>query len=286
MSGGAVDPNGSTLRVAAVQMRGVPERAAGLTRAELLVDDAVASGAELVVLPELFACFGDRAVLRGCAEVPGGETSSWASRVARRHAVHLLAGSHVEADGDRLFNTSTLWGPDGSLVAGYRKVHLFDNDVPGAAFRESEVFSPGARRELVMLGGVGVGGVGVGLTICYDIRFPELYRALAAEGARILAVPSAFADATGRDHWETLVRARAIENAAFVIAPNQARGETGPLVCHGHSMIVDPWGEILAEAGGSDETVIVADLDFGLQDGVRARLPSLAHRRPDVYREA
>ncbi|MCE7885703.1 MAG: carbon-nitrogen hydrolase family protein, partial [Actinobacteria bacterium ATB1] len=145
----------------------------------------------------------------------------------------------------------------------------------------SEVFSPGARRELAMLG-----GIGGGLTICYDIRFPELYRALTAEGARILAVPSAFADATGRDHWETLVRARAIENAAFVIAPNQARGETGPLVCHGHSMIVGPWGEILAEAGGADETVIVADLDFGLQDDVRARLPSLAHRRPDVYREA
>lgn len=286
MSGGAVDLTRSTLRVAAVQMRGVPERTGGLERAELLTEDAVASGAELVVLPELFACFGAGAALRGCAEDSEGETSSWASRVSRRHGVHLLAGSHVEEDGDRLFNTSTLWGPDGLLVAGYRKIHLFDNDVPGAAFRESEVFSPGARRELAMLGGIGLGGIGVGLTICYDIRFPELYRALTAEGARILAVPSAFADATGRDHWETLVRARAIENAAFVIAPNQARGETGPLVCHGHSMIVGPWGEILAEAGGADETVIVADLDFGLQDDVRARLPSLAHRRPDVYREA
>lgn len=280
MSGGAVDLTRRTLRVAAVQMRGVPEQAGGLARAELLIEAAVASGAELVVLPELFACFGPGAVLRRCAEGPEGETASWASRVSRRHAVHLLAGSHVEADGDRLFNTSTLWGPDGLLVARYRKIHLFDNDVPGAAFRESDIFSPGTIRELAMLG-----GIGVGLTICYDIRFPELYRALAAEGARILAVPSAFADATGRDHWETLVRARAIENAAFVIAPNQARGETGPLVCHGHSMIVGPWGEILAEAGGADETVIVADLDFGLQDDVRARLPSLAHRRPDVYRE-
>jgi predicted amidohydrolase len=221
-------------------------------------------------------------VLRDGAEPLDGPTLRWAADLARGLKVWLVAGSVIEriAGRERCHNTSCLLDPDGQIRAVYRKVHLFDNDVPGAAMRESDAIAPG--EEIVA---ADAGGVRLGLAVCYDLRFPELFRALALDGCRVLALPAAFTERTGRDHWEVLVRARAVENQVFVIAADQV-GQTSPrLRWFGRSMIVDPWGVVLAQAPDR-ESYVVADLDFAAQDAVRAQLPCLANRRPDVYRKS
>ncbi|HEV7461323.1 MAG TPA: nitrilase-related carbon-nitrogen hydrolase, partial [Solirubrobacteraceae bacterium] len=169
--------------------------------------------------------------------------------------------------------------PDGEVRAVYRKIHLFDVEVEGRVYRESDTEEPGEEVVLSEL----AGGVPLGMTVCYDVRFPELSRILAVRGARVLAVPAAFTLPTTRVHWEPLVRARAIENQCFVVAANQVGRHPGGYESGGRSLIVDPWGEVLAQAGDEDEGVIVADLDFAHQDEVRATLPALANRRPDAY---
>jgi predicted amidohydrolase len=266
------------LRVAAVQLNSNDQKPRNLEAAERLVRAAAADGAELVALPEKWSLLaaGDR-LLAGAEPLDGaslGAARSW----ARELEIHLLAGSIPESAGERAFNTSVLIAPDGSDLAVYRKIHMFDVDVGGVAYRESEHEQPGT--EIV---GAEVDGLGqVGLSVCYDLRFPELYRILAVRGARLLAIPSAFTEATGRDHWEPLLRARAIENQAFVLAPNQA-GEAPPhFSSYGHSAIVDPWGTVLASAGAG-ECFVAADLDLDAQDRVRQSLPSLANRRAEAY---
>ncbi len=178
----------------------------------------------------------------------------------------------------KLFNTSCLFDPQGELQAAYRKIHLFDCDVPEASLRESATVMPG--REIVR---TEADGVPLGLSICYDLRFPELFRILALGGVRLIALASAFTERTGRDHWEVLVRARAIENQVFVVAANQVGASTSKLRWYGRSMIVDPWGVVLAQAPDR-EGYVLADLDFAAQDQMRAPLPSLANRRPETYR--
>ncbi len=181
------------------------------------------------------------------------------------------------ADQDRLFNTSCLIDPQGERRATYRKIHLFDCDVPGASLHESVTVMPG--RDIV---GAEADGVSLGLSICFDLRFPELFRILALGGARLIVLASAFTERTGRDHWEVLVRARAIENQVFVVAANQVGASTPKLRWFGRSMIVDPWGIVLAQAP-DHEGHIVADLDFAAQDRMRTQLPNLANRRPEAY---
>jgi predicted amidohydrolase len=218
-------------------------------------------------------------VLRAGAEPLDGPSLRWAAEQARRHGIWLVAGSIMEAVPDqmRLFNTSCLFDPEGQRRAIYRKIHLFDCDVPGAGFRESATVMPG--RDIVR---AEAGGVSLGLSICYDLRFPELFRILALDGARAIALASAFTERTGRDHWEVLVRARAIENQVFVIAANQVGASTPKLRWFGRSMIVDPWGVVLAQAPDR-ECYAIADIDFAEQDRLRAQLPSLANRRPETY---
>jgi predicted amidohydrolase len=191
----------------------------------------------------------------------------------------LLAGSVAElVPGEELLrNTSLLFGPDGQRHAVYRKIHMFDVEVEGKTYRESASEAPGT--EIVL---ANVGELTVGLSICYDLRFPELYRILAVRGARAFALPAAFTVPTGRAHWEVLIRARAIENQAFVIAAGQVGAHPDGFESYGHSMIVDPWGTVLA-CNASDEQVVIADLDLAEQDRVRRRLPSLANRRPETY---
>ena len=281
------------MRVAAVQTTATGDRAANLRSAAALVARAAAEGATLVVLPEHFSVAGDGPTLRRVAEPLGGPTLTWAAEVARRHGVWLVAGSLPElpppapgggTDG-RVHNTSCLLGPDGSLVAAYRKIHLFDVTVPGATHRESADLAPGTTPGLAPLGaGAGPAPV-LGLALCYDLRFPELFGLLARSGATVVAVPAAFTAVTGADHWEVLVRARAIDGQVFVIAA----GQVGPLPpgmppCHGHSMIVDPWGTILAEHKEPVPGIVVADLDFPAQDRIRRELPVLENRRPEAYR--
>jgi deaminated glutathione amidase len=269
------------MRVAAVQLNSTNDKDRNLETARRLVREAAAAGAELVALPEKWNLLAPPAELEaGAEELEGGVSTEAARGWAREHGIHVLAGSIGErvAAADRLFNTSALIDPSGGLIAVYRKIHMFDVEVGGVTYRESEAEQPGD--EIVT---AAAGAVEVGLTVCYDLRFPELYRILAVRGARLITVPSAFTLATGRDHWEVLLRARAIENQAFVLAPNQV-GEAPPhYVSYGRSMIVDPWGVVLAQAADR-ENVIVADLDLERQAAIRESLPSLANRRPAAYR--
>jgi predicted amidohydrolase len=279
------------LRVAAVQLNSTADAAANLAAADRLTRAAAADGARLIVLPEKWTVLGTDEDLRAGAQGLDGPGLSWARALARELGVDLVAGSfmeRLEGAGDhgfaagaatgKLANTSVHVGPDGEVRAVYRKLHLFDVDVAGRAYRESAVTEPG--QDIVV--SATAGGVEVGMAICYDLRFPELFRVLALRGARVVTLPSAFTLPTTRDHWEVLVRARAIENEVFVVAANQVGAHPGGHRSGGRSMVVDPWGVVLAEAGDG-EGFVAADLDLARQQEIRAQLPVLAHRRPDVY---
>jgi predicted amidohydrolase len=270
-----------TLRAAAVQLTATPDKARNLETADRLVRRAAADGARLVLLPEKWSVLGRGADLRAGAEPLDGPAITWARDAAHELGIDLVAGSvseRVEGE-EKLRNTSLHIGPDGEIKATYRKVHMFDVEVDGTVYRESDHEAPG---DDVALSAT-ADGTPLGLTVCYDVRFPELYRVLAVRGARIITIPAAFTVPTTRDHWEVLVRARAIEDQCFVIAANQVGEHVEGLRSGGRSMIVDPWGLVLAQAADS-ETVITADLDLDAQDAIRTRLPSLANRRPVAYR--
>jgi predicted amidohydrolase len=268
------------MRAAAVQLNSTDDGDRNLEVAERLVRAAATDGAELVVLPEKWALLGSPKALLEGAEPLDGPALTAAAGWAAELGIHLVAGSIAErVEGrDKLANTSVLFGPDGSREAVYRKIHMFDVDVDDVSYRESEAEEPG--EEIVL---ADAAGVSLGMTICYDLRFPELYRILAVRGARVIAVPSAFTERTGRDHWQVLTRARAIENQVFIVAAGQI-GEAPPRYrSFGRSLIVDPWGVVLAQAPDR-ECFIAADLDFEMQDRIRSDLPSLANRRPQAYR--
>jgi predicted amidohydrolase len=265
------------LRVAAVQLNSNGEKPRNLEAAERLVRAAAADGAELVALPEKWNLLAAGEDLLAGAEPLDGPSLGAARAWARELGVHLLAGSVAEQAGERAFNTSVLIGPDGADLAVYRKIHLFDVDAGGVSYRESAHEQPGEE-----LATAPVGDLVLGLTVCYDLRFPELYRILALRGAELLSVPAAFTSATGRDHWEVLLRARAIEDQAFVLAPNQVGTAPPHFDSWGHSAIVDPWGRLLAVAG-EGATFVAADLDRAELERVRESLPSLANRRPGAY---
>jgi len=269
------------MRAAAVQLSSTPDRDRNLEAADRLTREAAARGAELVVLPEKWPVLGTPEQTAAGAEPLDGPSLTWARSVARELGIDLVAGSIAEAvaGAERGSNTCVHVGPDGEDRAIYRKIHMFDVEVGGRAYRESEHEAPGEEPALSET----ADGTGLGLTICYDLRFPELYRLLATEGAKLLTVSAAFTETTTREHWEVLLRARAIEDQSFVIASNQI-GEHAPGIrSGGRSMIVDPWGVVLATAPDA-ETVVVADLDLARLEGIRAKLPSLANRRPEAYR--
>jgi predicted amidohydrolase len=269
------------VRAAAVQLQSTPDRDRNLQAADRLTRAAAAAGAELVVLPEKWPVLGTPEQTVAAAEPLDGPVVAWARETARELGIDLVAGSfteHVEGE-ERARNTSVHVGPDGELRASYRKIHMFDVEVGGRVYRESEHEAGGD--EIVL--SETAGGLGLGLTICYDVRFPELYRILAVRGAEIVTVPAAFTFATTRDHWEILLRARAIEGQCFVVAANQV-GEHAPGIrSGGRSMIVDPWGVVLATAPDT-ETFVVAELDLDRLAEIRRTLPSLANRRPEAYR--
>jgi predicted amidohydrolase len=264
------------MRAAAVQLTSTPDKERNLAVVAKLAAEAVDAGAAFVALPELWNRWGSASELREGAEALDGPSLTWAREFARDRRIHLLAGSIVERRDDRLHNTSCLVDPAGEVVAAYRKIHLFDVDVPGAVHRESATITPGD--EVVV---ADAGALRLGMATCYDLRFPELFRAQLDLGATAVVLPSAFTAATGKDHWEPLLRARAIENQVFVIAPDQRGSSNEKLHWHGRSMIVDPWGVVLAQAPDRD-CWIAADLDLDAQARVRATLPSGDHRRPDV----
>jgi deaminated glutathione amidase len=270
------------MRAAAVQLESTKDTDQNLAAAERLVRGAAADGAELVVLPERLDIRGATSDYAAGAEPLDGRPVTWARELARELGIDLVAGSVAERrEGrERVSNTSVHAGPDGELRAVYRKIHMFDVEVGGVEYRESEHSEPACKIVLSET----ANGAGLGLTICYDLRFPELYRILALRGARIVTVPANFTRVTGEAHWEVLLRARAIENQVFVIAPGQGRRPGPESDSYGNSMIVDPWGEVLARAPAEGEHVITAELDLGRQDEVREKLPSLANRVEAAYR--
>jgi deaminated glutathione amidase len=271
------------MRVAAVQINSTADKARNLEVAERFVRSAARDGAELVALPEKWNLLGDPDALAAGAEPLDGPTIAAASGWARELGIHLVAGSIAErVEGQaKLSNTSTLIGPGGELEASYRKIHMFDVEVGGVTYRESAQEEAGSELVTHALDGR-LEGITLGMTVCYDLRFPELYRILAVRGATLVTVPSAFTLETGRDHWEVLLRARAIENQVFVVAPNQI-GEAPPHYrSYGRSSIVDPWGVVLAQVP-DEEGFVAAELDLEAQSRIRATLPSLANRRPEAY---
>lgn len=265
------------MRAAVVQLNSTGDKARNLAAAERLVRDAAADGAELVALPEKWNLLAAGEELLAGAEPLDGPSLTAARAWARELGIHLLAGSVSERGPEKAFNTSVLVGPDGEDLGVYRKIHMFDVDVGGVSYRESAYEQAG--EEVVV---APVDGTNLGLTVCYDLRFPELFRILALRGAQLIGVPAAFTAATGRDHWEVLLRARAIENQVFVLAPNQV-GEAPPhYSSYGRSAIIDPWGVVLATAP-DEECFVAAELDLAAQERVRKSLPSLANRRPGAY---
>jgi len=265
------------MRAAAVQLNSGPDAAANLAAADIHVRAAAADGATLVVLPEKFSVLGSAEQLRAGADPSDdGPAVTWMRRVAGELGIDLL-GSVAIQGADKLRNVCVHAGPDGELHATYDKLHMFDVVVEGREYRESAHEEAGT--EVVL--SETAGGVELGLSVCYDLRFPELYRELAVRGARILIVPAAFTLPTTRDHWEVLLRARAIEDQAFVVAANQVGERGGGLPSGGRSMIVDPWGVVLAQAADRVGHV-VADLDLAAQERIRRDLPSLANRRMGV----
>jgi deaminated glutathione amidase len=270
-----------TLRVACVQLTSRSDKAANLEKADKLVAKASATGADVVVLPEKWNAIGDAELLRAAAEsLESGESVDELRRWARTYGITIVGGSITERrEGrEKLSNTSVVVDPQGEIVGVYRKIHMFDVDVGGHVYRESEAEEPGEEPVVA-----DVESWRAGLTVCYDVRFPELYRILALEGAELVTVPAHFTLYTGKDHWELLLRARAVENQYYVVAAAQI-GETRPgRLSYGRSLIADPWGTVLAMAP-DEETVIAAELDRRRLDEVRAKLPSLASRQANAYR--
>ena len=267
------------MRAAAIQLNSTADVDRNLATAERLVDAAAAAGAELVVLPEKWSALGPGEMLLELAEPLDGPIVTAARGWAQRLRITLLAGSVGERieGSERIANTSLLIAPDGEIEATYRKIHMFDVDVGGVSYRESEHERAGEEVAVAP-----AAGTDLGMTICYDLRFPELFRILALRGARVITVPSAFTATTGRDHWEVLLRARAIEDQLFVVAANQFGRAPPSFSSWGHSMIVDPWGRIL-DVLADGEGHAIADLDLGEVERVRAQVPSLASRRDGAY---
>jgi predicted amidohydrolase len=276
------------MKAAAVQLNSTADFDANLATADRLTRAAAGAGARLIVLPEKWTAMGSEQELRAAAEPLDGRAVAWARETAAELGVDLVAGSFLERipGEEKLANTSVHVSASGGVRAVYRKLHLFDVEIDGRSYRESDLELPG--QEVVLSETTaptpgGGEGVELGLAICYDLRFPELFRALSARGARILALPAAFTLPTTRDHWEILVRARAVENQAFVIAANQVGPHPGGTHSGGRSMVVDPWGVVLAQAPDG-EGLVLAELELERQREIRAKLPALEHRRPEVYR--
>ncbi len=268
------------MRAGAVQLNSTEDVDRNLATADRLVREAVGLGAELVVLPEKWSVLGRAEQMQAAAEPLDGRCIGWARAIAAELGIDLVAGSIVERrQGQaKTSNTSVHIDPTGAIRAIYRKIHMFDVEVDGVRYAESEREQAGDEIVISDLGD----GTRLGMSICYDVRFPELYRVLVDAGAEVLVVPSAFTLATTRDHWEVLLRARAIENQCSVVAANQIGTSPPANRSGGRSLIVDPWGLVLASAPDV-ETAIVADLDPAARRDIRARLPALRHRRPEVY---
>ena len=267
------------MKVGVVQMDSKANKEANFNKARELIEEAAGKGASLLSLPEYFNYIGPAQEEPAEAETIPGPTTRMLASLAREHGIWLHGGSVLEKvpGGEKMYNTTVVFDPNGEIVARYRKIHLFDIEIKGGpTITESDNKASGD--EIVFFK---IGEVKVGLTICYDMRFPELYRILTLKGARIIMVPSAYTFFTGQDHWEPILRTRAIENQIYIVAPAQVGTKPG-FQTYGHSLVIDPWGNIIAEAQ-DEETVLVADLDMDYLGRVRKQIPCLNNRRPLAY---
>ena len=264
------------MKLAQIQMHVTADKAANLRHAEELLRSV--RGADMAILPEMFCCPYDNGCFRAYGEPAGGAAYQMLSRTARELGLWLVGGSLPELEGGRVYNTSFVFDPQGTCAARHRKMHLFDIDVEGGQrFRESDTLSPGND---ITLFDTPWGRMG--LCICFDLRFEELCRVMALEGARVLLAPAAFNMTTGSAHWELLLRQRAVDDQCFTVGTSPARDESASYVAWGHSMVCDPWGTVLRQCGAGEE-VAVTELDMERVDAVRRQLPILSARRTDVY---
>jgi len=269
------------LNVALIQLQAGADKEKNVEHACRMVEDAVSAGARFVLLPEVFSFVADASLWRDAAEDIPGPTSSRLSALAKKHGIHILAGSILERRPNRrkCSNTSFLIAPEGDILASYRKMHLFTVTQPDGVVFDEVRYTLAGTRPVVARTSMGP----VGLAVCYDLRFPELFRLLTLLGSRIITVPSAFTAFTGKAHWKVLLRSRAVENQVFILAPNQTGRAVTGVRFHGHSLVVDPWGTVLAE-GSEDEEVLHVTIDTARVDEVRRRLGALGHVRPDLLR--
>ncbi|MDF2758016.1 MAG: hydrolase, carbon-nitrogen family protein [Thermomicrobiales bacterium] len=279
---GRVNTSGvAGLNVAIVQMNSQEDKGANIAAALDLIDRAAATGARLVALPEVWPYLGPDDVSRDQAETIPGPISEALAQRARRHGIYIHGGSIYEKrPGDPgMYNTTVVIDPTGEIIAHYSKIHMYDVVLDGIAeYQESATVTPGNETTITE-----IDGIPVGLTICYDLRFPELFRILALKGAQAIVLPAAFTLMTGKDHWETLIRARAIENELYVIAPAQWGTHRPGKWCYGRSMVVDPWGTVVTTAPDG-VGIAYATVDPSRVASVRRQIPSLANRRPEAYR--
>ncbi|XP_076870865.1 omega-amidase NIT2 [Brachyhypopomus gauderio] len=268
----------SKFRLAVVQLRVTTSKAENLTRTKRLVHEAAGQGAKLVVLPECFNSPYGTGFFAEYAEKIPGESSQALSEIAKECEIYLIGGSFPEEDGGKLFNTCSVFGPDGKLLVKHRKIHLFDIDVPGKIrFQESEILSPGSSLSIFE-----TPYCKVGVGICYDMRFAELAQIYAKRGCQLLVYPGAFNMTTGPAHWELLQRARAVDNQVYVATASPARDDTASYVAWGHSSVINPWGEVITKAG-SDEAIVYADIDLQYLADVRQQIPITRQKRDDLY---
>lgn len=267
-----------TYLAAAIQMNSQPDSESNFQQAAHLINAAVNKGAKLVGLPEYFPFLGGLSEkVKRSAEL-AKQSEVFLHETAKKHGIYLLGGTipvPAEDDGGKIYNRSLLFGPDGKLIASYDKIHLFDVELPGGeTYRESDQIKPGpVKAKVAETGEIG----NIGMSVCYDVRFPELYRSMMDFPADLMTVPSAFTATTGKAHWEPLLRARAIENSSYVFAPAQTGTHGRNRTTHGHAMIISPWGEILADAG-TETGFAIAEIDLDYLAGIRQKLPSLKHR--------
>jgi len=266
------------MKIGLCQMNTQDKKAKNLEAAEAAINKLAAQGADLVVLPEMFHFLGpDEEKIANAEPIPGPSIDRL-QRKAKEKGIFVHCGSILEKDGNKIFNASVVFNRQGERVAFYRKIHLFDVEIPGGiVYKESAVVTPG--KDIMTFN---CEGITVGLSICYDLRFPELYRRLADRGVSLILIPAAFTLMTGKDHWEPLIRARAIENVCYVAACGQWGFHPINNQCYGHSMVVNPWGMIIAQARDGEATVL-AELDFEYMHSVREKLPALQHRRKDLF---
>ncbi|MFZ5649681.1 MAG: carbon-nitrogen hydrolase family protein [Bacillota bacterium] len=268
-----------SFKAAICQMAVTGDKTKNLETARRMIAVAAAGGAGLVALPEMFNCpYVARLFPQYAESYPGGETFTMLSAAAREEKVYLVGGSVPERDGDRVYNSSFIYGPDGALLGRHRKMHLFDVDLPGGVrVMESSTLGPGSSVTVI-----DTGLCRIGVAICYDIRFPELIRIMALEGADVIVVPAAFNMTTGPAHWDMVYRCRAVDNQVYVMAASPARDTGAPYVAYGHSMIVDPWGDVVSRAG-EGEQLITGEISRERIEKIRSELPLLKHRRTDLY---